>query len=419
MSGWPLTHEELSPFYQRAAEIVEIGEPRFDESLWNDLDTQPPQFDPHKLITRFGRDSPTRFGSQYREELKKAENITIYLNANVTKFATSAAGDHLDSVQISTYQGKHGSAKSNAFVLATGGIENARLLLNSDVTPSGLGNSSGLVGRCFMEHAHVSSGLVASGVDLALRVAFDKHPTNPGLNAFYAGWRAVHDRRFPEHPFGIAYNVLRHFETVATALYGKVAYNEFGKFLDPADLRSFNPHLALAPEVQEQEQVADICATLWGRRTGMMDVLVRLEPRPNPDSRVLLDDERDQLGLRRAVLDWRLMPEDRKTVAVFMKTLASELGRLEAGRVKIEEWVLNPASPWPASMYAGNHHMGTTRMSRDQDKGVVDPDCRMHDVDNLYIGGSSVFPTVGFSNPTFTIVSMSLRLAEHLKSKLT
>ena len=151
----------------------------------------------------------------------------------------------------------------------------------------------------------------------------------------------------------------------------------------------------------------------------MTDVLVRLEPRPNPDSRVLLDEERDQLGLRRAMLDWRLTTEDRKTVAVFMKTLASELGRLEAGRVKIEEWVLNPESPWPKSMYAGNHHMGTTRMSRERDKGVVDPDCRSHDVDNLYIGGSSVFPTVGFANPTFTIVSMSLRLAEHLESKLT
>jgi choline dehydrogenase-like flavoprotein len=63
--------------------------------------------------------------------------------------------------------------------------------------------------------------------------------------------------------------------------------------------------------------------------------------------------------------------------------------------------------------------MGTTRLSRERDKGVVDPDCRLHDVDNLYIGGSSVFPTVGFANPTFTIVSMSLRLAEHLESKLT
>ena len=419
LSGWPITHQDLSAFYPRAAAIVQIGEPRFDESLWRDLDIQPPPFDPHKLITRFGRDSPTRFGSQYREELKKAENVTIYLNANVTKFLASTAGDHLDAVQISTYQGKQGIAKAKAFVLATGGIENARLLLNSDVTPNGLANSSGLVGRCFMEHAHVSSGLVAGGADEALRVAFDKHPSNPGLNAFYAGWRAVHDRQFPEHPFGIAYNVLRHFETIAAALYGKVVYNEFGKFLDPEDLRSFNPHLALAPEVQEQEQVADICATLWGRRTGMMDVLVRLEPRPNPDSRVLLDNERDQLGLRRAILDWRLTPEDRKTVAVFMKTLASELGRLNAGRVKIDEWVLNPEKPWPSAMYAGNHHMGTTRMSRERDKGVVDPDCRAHDVDNLYIGGSSVFATVGFANPTFTIVSMSLRLAEHLKSKLT
>lgn len=419
-SGWPFPHEGLTPFYERAATLCEIGEPRFDQTLWQDLGIQPPQFDEHKLITRFGRDSrPTRFGAQYRDLLGKAQNVTLYLNANVTNLVSNLAGDHLASVELSTYDGKRGRVTGRIYVLATGGIENARLLLNSDtVSPQGLGNSSGMIGRFFMEHAHIRSGVIAGGPTDGIGSAFDKHPTNPGLNAFYTSWRAVSSGRLPDDLLGSAYEVLRHFDTVATALYGKIVHGQFGKFLDPEDLRSFNPHLALAPQVQEQQRVRDICATLWGDRNGMLDVLTRLEPAPNPDSRVLLDQERDQLGLRRAVLNWQLMPSDRRTIAVFMQTLGAEIGRLEAGRVKIDEWVLDPDSPWPDSMYGGNHHMGTTRMSEQPHRGVVDANCRMHEVDNLYVAGSSVFPTAGFANPTFTIVALSLRLAGYLKTQV-
>jgi choline dehydrogenase-like flavoprotein len=62
--------------------------------------------------------------------------------------------------------------------------------------------------------------------------------------------------------------------------------------------------------------------------------------------------------------------------------------------------------------------MGTTRMALDPRRGVVDQDCRVHGVENLYIAGSSVFPTCGFANPTLTIVELALRLVDHLKHTL-
>ena len=62
--------------------------------------------------------------------------------------------------------------------------------------------------------------------------------------------------------------------------------------------------------------------------------------------------------------------------------------------------------------------MGTTRMSADPAQGVVDADCRVHGMANLYVAGSSVFPTCGSANPTLTIVALALRLAAHLKGTL-
>jgi choline dehydrogenase-like flavoprotein len=109
------------------------------------------------------------------------------------------------------------------------------------------------------------------------------------------------------------------------------------------------------------------------------------------------------------------LPEDRvKTVAIF-NLLATEIGHAGFGRFRA---VWSDADAWPADLYGNEHHMGTTRMHSDQSLGVVDESCRVHNIANLYIAGSSVFPTGGAANPTLTIVALALRLADHLKEKL-
>ena len=146
-------------------------------------------------------------------------------------------------------------------------------------------------------------------------------------------------------------------------------------------------------------------------------LLTRLEQAPNPESRVMLGTERDALGMPRVTLDWRLTDLERRSFRVIYEVVGRELGRAGAGRVQLLDWVRRDDGPWPSNLSGGWHHMGTTRMHEDPRNGVVDRNCRVHGLANLYVAGSSVYTTAGAANPTLTLVAMSLRLSDHLKSK--
>jgi choline dehydrogenase-like flavoprotein len=140
------------------------------------------------------------------------------------------------------------------------------------------------------------------------------------------------------------------------------------------------------------------------------------EQLPNPTSRVSLGSKRDALGLQEVVLDWRLTAEDKRHVNATHRLLGSEIGRAAFGRLR---YMLDEDdTTWPEDLRGAEHHMGTTRMHRDSAKGVVDENCRVHGLANLYVAGSSVFPTGGVANPTLTIVTLALRLADHIKEEL-
>jgi len=137
------------------------------------------------------------------------------------------------------------------------------------------------------------------------------------------------------------------------------------------------------------------------------------EQTPNPTSRVTLSATRDALGQRRVRLDWRLVPEDLASVRRVLKLWGASLARSGLGHLRL----VSPTrdDPWPGAIGWGNHHMGTTRMAADPTRGVVNAQGRVHGIANLYIAGSSVFPTAGAANPTLTIVALAVRLAEHLQ----
>jgi choline dehydrogenase-like flavoprotein len=137
---------------------------------------------------------------------------------------------------------------------------------------------------------------------------------------------------------------------------------------------------------------------------------------PNPDSRVMLSDQTDALGQQRIRLDWRLTEQDRRSFVANVRALATEFGARGLGRMILN---LEDDGQWPEQVNGGSHHMGTTRMSDNPRTGVVDRNCRVHGIGNLYVAGSSVFPTSGSANPTLTIVALALRLAQHLKEKMT
>jgi choline dehydrogenase-like flavoprotein len=189
--------------------------------------------------------------------------------------------------------------------------------------------------------------------------------------------------------------------------------------------------LGLTPELRKRERLTNYCAVLVATGDGPVQrvrnaiarvrgstVLCRyhvknvMEQAPNRDSRVTLGTTHDILGCRRVVLDWRLSDIDKRTAHRAHAILAEELSRSGVGEMK--SLMGSESDPWPTRLRGARHHMGTTRMHADSRRGVVDANCRVHGIDNLFVAGSSVFPTSGAANPTLTIVALAIRLAEHL-----
>jgi len=408
-SGWPISKADLDPYYLKALPVCEIGPYSFDARAWTNWGIVPPAFNPEKIQSHFWQNSPpTRFGQAYREELKSAENITVLLNANVTHIYTDGSGEKVTHINIGALNGKRGQVLAKVFVLACGGIENPRLLLSSNhVHPKGLGNKHDLVGRFFMEHLTALCGKVEMAkVDYLLDTY--KKRFFEGIR-FRPGMKIGEEEQRQKQVLNICATFHAEEEIPPAIEAGRQLWRSLKKGEIPENLGE-----KIRMVVSDLDDAAAYATCrLKGRQkcTTVLQLRARQEQAPNPNSRVTLSQELDELGMPRLRLDWRLSELDRKSLKAMAITLGSEFGRLNMGRVQLPTWLAEDGDPeWRGN----NHHMGTTRMADSPEKGVVNKDCRVHGIENLYVAGSSVFPTSGFVNPTLTLVALALRLADHL-----
>jgi choline dehydrogenase-like flavoprotein len=420
-SGWPISKTDLDPFYERAHEIVEIGPAVYDERYWVGRRNPPPKFNRDLLQIDLWRFSPpTRFGEVYRDDLDKAGNVKVLTYANAMNIQANATASAVDYVELRSPTGTKGRVVAKFFVLACGGLENPRLLLLSNsVEARGLGNRHDLVGRFFMEHPHVISGIAISDAAGDLAETFDYHD-----------WPDSHVRGRPSISISRRLQEVKEVLT-ATARLDPVADLESGSYAAREIWRELGEGRMATDFATKVWRIVkdldEVAADAYGKifygtaalsSIKRIDLHVVSEQMPNPESRVSLSTERDQLGLNRIRLDWRLTETDKRTIAELATAIGQELGRLNIGRVKLADWLMETGTAWPETLGGGNHHMGTTRMSSDPKRGVVDSDCRVHGIHNLFISGSSIFPTSGFAAPTMNIVALALRLAEHLKRRM-
>ncbi len=405
-SGWPFGIEELTPYYPGACKLVEIAPLKFeDDAYWKKASGQAiPDPVTGRVQMRYTHFSPpTRFGNRYGDELKSAKNIQVLLNANVANIASLEDGRMVTQLDIRTLTGLSHRVRARVYVLATGGLENARMLLLSNQSlPAGLGNQNDLVGRFFMEHPHVlGPAQVVVGDQKRLPKIFSQR--------VYAEDRSAHAAFSPPEEFLRNKRLLNAVTMVGNAgVYRADTKTDWINGRSHMDmLRAAQRFLTggLGPTDSTQP---DLLGSWLG-------VGCACEQVPNPDSRISLADTKDALGLRRIRLDWRLTEQERRSVFEHIRSLAMEFGALGIGRMLID--ILDDGV-WPERVGGGSHHMGSTRMHDDPRQGVVDRNCKLHGTDNLYIAGSSVFPTSGASNPTLTLVALTLRLADHLRPLL-
>ncbi len=398
-SGWPIEKADLDPYRQETIGILDVKFLPAPDYLG--VQHQ----DAHLQKLDFGySDPPTRFKNKYLRAIEASENITALLNANVVDIVLTEDGGRIKALQVSDYEGNTLTARATCFSICHGGIENARTLLNANrQIATGIGNGADLVGRFFMEHPHFVVATAIINHENAKISPYTRAKPGSLPVAYYEPRRDFQDLR------GILSFGARFIPTSGF-------YSNPDKYSFKRRLRRFvcesDALLSLSEAVDSDGHVN--CPYDMVFRTAA-------EQKPNPASRVSLGEEVDQFGLRRVDVSWQLSEQDKNT----LRQSALEVGRVMAqkdlGRVKLPEWLLDTSLSFPDTHHdevAGFHHMGTTRMASSSKEGVVDENLRVFGVDNLYIGGSSVFPTSSHVNPTFTIVQLSLRLADHLDRRL-
>lgn len=426
-SGWPFPHEALRPYYDEAWPLFGgCGAPA-DESVLRSGGIPLPRFDRDRLVTpiwafdnRFNR-----FAFDSCRDLIEHPRSEVILHSTVTAVHSAPSGKGIERVVAKAHGGARLTVNARAFILAAGGIENPRLLLASnDVMPDGLGNDHDMVGRYFMEHPHARGGRIVDASAWQLLKAFGRRHRIRGRDvaALIALAPQVQAER---RTLNSSLVVVARQPPRAAQFWGMRAYSSLKHDMKPTrGGRSL--WMATKRAATWGQRVVDPLRPWLLHKTGKLELalLVRAEQAPNPDSRVMLDTERDALGMPRARLDWRLSPLDVHSVAVLVETLRDELARLGLGRVEAADWLGDPDGGWrtdplvSAHPIGGYHHMGTTRMASDPRRGVTDARTRVHGLGNLYVAGSSLFPTSGWANPTLTIVALALRTADEISATL-
>jgi choline dehydrogenase-like flavoprotein len=430
-SGWPFAKSELLPYYDRSHEILRIGPNRFDTEFWvaaiGRADVRRIPFVTDEVVDGVSQFSaPLRFGEFYRNDLGKSHDVTVFLYANAVDIETDANGTKVQSVKLATLTGRTARVTAIVFVLAAGGIENARLLLVSNKNqPAGLGNHNDLVGRFFMDHPRLTSGQLRFHQTWAHNKLYDDSYSyhNEVVSAFdtciSAQLMLASDVQAREKLLNAHVRLVTTFfgaESEAANALIRIKHRMEQKAPPGRGL----PRDLLALVAHPIDSAGFIAAHYLRLRSLVRGCrfLAIVEPVPDPESRVTLSEQRDQLGMNRVSVKWRLDPLVRRTFDRNFALVARELSRAGVADVSLDPEI--EGGEWPDSFSQEGtwHHMGTTRMHDSPKLGVVDRHCRVHGIKNLYVSGGSVLPTAGGIFPTITIIALALRLTDHVAKEL-
>ena len=432
-SGWPIDYAQIDPWYVRAEQFLRLplhnkftdigqvaGIGDQEKALLGSADSEP------AIATWASK--PMRFGKTFKRDLKRSKNIDVYLNANVTEIVPAENSAAVTQLLVKTMDQRQMVVKARFFVLATGGLENARLLLASTARhDSGVGNEFDQVGRYFLDHPRSIYGRIRvnesvrlpylTGIPLTTGkiqfgiAASEAYQRANGLLNCYASLEPELSE-FAQTQYGRSINVIKvlsrrghagsrfRLADVDTTNVRDLIYYLTPKEIMPQFL--YKPYALLKQAVRKRRSIQNL------------SVINYCEQVPDPESRVTLGADTDALGMRKLQLHWRVGDEVRQSVAHLHEVLARlvqvhGVGELHSDAEELRDIRFSDAS----------HHIGTTRMSNTPRSGVVDSDCRVHGVENLFVCGSSVFPTGGYANPTLTIIALTLRLGELLAEELS
>jgi choline dehydrogenase-like flavoprotein len=418
-SGWPLEWKSLLPFYDRANRFLGVDTCDYHDETAELLGVKRPHMLGGLLDYHYSKWAPQPdLRRVYRGLLEKAQNIRVILHANVRDL--KLGGNVVKSTRMSTLDGKEGTILASEFIIATGGLEVPRLLLASNrQRQNGLGNEQDLVGRFLQEHPAARLGCVKGdqpdrlqslfngrrlkGRRYSVRVSLtDQVQAAEGLLNASAGFLFWVP---PDRGFGLIRRIIK---------------REPQAFKETGITKVSKEILSSVPEILKASWLLGTEGRIY-TPDATCEVAASFEQEPDPNSRVTLAEERDALGMPLAKIHWKLTPKTLHTARHFAGLIDRTLGDLGLGRLERSAWLIesSEAGDYQQHFYDQNHHMGTARMSVCSRDGVVDPHLRLHSIPNLHIASSAVFPTGGHSNPTLTLLALTIRLADQLKNRFS
>lgn len=405
-SGWPFKREDLDPFYERANKTIQLGPYNYNLEFWqNQLPNMNPLPLNEKVIrTKMWQYNQTRYGNIYKENIIKAKNIHLYTYANAVDIQTDTNVKEVNQVIVKNYTGKTHTVKAKNYIMACGAIQNTRLLLASNSqAKNGLGNDNDLVGRYFMEHIEVA----VADIYMLKPFATDLYTFNFGITKASGELAITPEIQEKEQILNgtSSFHLNKDIENEAERM------NSWKNF---SELQN-----NLKKEALLWKQFEEVAKSGKGNVGKIFQMDIRIEQAPNPNSRLTLGGEKDELGVQRAHMNWDLTQLDKRSIRTIHYLIGKELAASGLGRLKLRPHFEDASdTTFPENTHGGNHHIGTTRMDEDPKKGVVNTNCQLHGIHNLYVAGSACFPTAGSPNPTLTIVALSLRLSDFIKEKM-
>lgn len=367
---WPIEYEELEEYYSKSYDLFDlppIGHDNVDSWLSEIGENKEDQVD-GDLRTRIIYFNRINFGLKYIDFFSQSKNVDLILNANFLKFSfkqhhnqkivSAAEFVSVESSKISNPL----SIEAKYYTVATGAIENTRILLLSDIQ-----KDSASLGKLFCEHFYM---------------------WNAGT--FDVGDSLKKEKKIYFSPYPIQ-------TSKGTRIMGILVPRK--EFIEKNKINNFRVLLGGSDEIP-----------------GTINVSWEQECTENNYLDILDDMPPDSLGHKRIHLHTDFSALDRDTLVSAISTAKDHIEKnFKATNFCIPDLNSDPSS-WDRNyrIAPGNHPMGTTRMSFDPKEGVVDPNCRLHTVENLYVAGSSVFPCGGYANPTLTIIALSVRIANHI-----
>jgi choline dehydrogenase-like flavoprotein len=442
--GWPISLEDLAPFYERANRWVEAGDFQYT-SAGSGLDPSAfvlggavdAEIDDSKLY-RFS--PPTHFGKRYKRALEQSTS-RVYFHANVLRLELAPDGEAVLSVFGASLPGRPFRVLADSFIVAAGGLESTRILLASGRAagrPVGTGHD--LVGHCYMTHLDA----IVGDVDFTARAPLPAYSYELSRDGVYCR-RLVSVRESLQHERGLlnmaaaffmplpkdpshgdsllsAYALTKEVLYRARLGFKSRRYGRYGLHDEPVRTAAHAANI-----VRNPGKVAKFGSTWVTRRSlarrklpsflsevasGNYRIHFNAEQSPSQANRVTLGDSMDEFGVPRLRVRWHVAESDYESIGRSLSVVAQALERLGVAQVRVPGNARELFEAMGGGFLAGTHAMGTTRMGSSPRTSVVDTDCRVHGVRNLYIASSSVFPTGGFAPPTLTIVALAVRVAD-------